>query len=196
MKDFVRIHKRAILLGLAALLVVAASIGGTLAWLTSTPSGLINTFVPGNVPNEIHEDFDDGDATKSNVMIKNVGNVNAFIRVVLVPIWRNTSDNSGAGIAADMSQLTISPALPTGSTPVNKWVYADGYYYYTEPVAPGAFTEELIGSATVNVVKDGKYLELQILSQSVQAEGMGQTIDTAQEAFQIAFNASAGSPGA
>lgn len=183
MKSFVRTHKRATLLGLAALLIVAASIGGTLAWLTSSPSGIVNTFTPGEVPNEVVETFNG--ETKSNVRVKNTGNVDAYIRVALVPIWRNKSDNSGAGIAASLSQLTITPALPTGDTAVNNWVFADGYYYYSDKVAAGASTEALIGTATVNTTHDGKYLELQVLAQSIQADGTGAT--GAKDAFDKAL---------
>ena len=132
MKDFVRIHKRAILLGLAALLVVAASIGGTLAWLTSTPPVLTNSFVPGEVPNEITETFDGN--TKSNVQIKNVGNVNAFIRVALVPSWRNDdTGHTGTGLVATG---TYNITLNT-----TDWTLgSDGYYYYNSAVQPTGST--------------------------------------------------------
>lgn len=192
MKDFVRIHKRAILLGLAALLVVAASIGGTLAWLTSTPPVLTNTFVPGEVPNEITETFDG--TTKSNVQIKNVGNVNAFIRVALVPIWRNDdTGHTGTGlIATGTYNITLN---------TTDWTLgSDGYYYYNSAVQPTGSTAALVTACSpksgLSAAYLGKVFELDVISQSVQAEGMGQTIDTAQEAFQIALNASAGSPGA
>ena len=171
MKEFVRTHKRAVLLGLAAMLVAAATIGGTLAWLTSKPSGIVNTFTPGEVTNEVVEDFDTEHKIKSNVRVKNTGSVDAYIRAALVPIWRNKIDDTGAGIEALLSQLDITPALPTGGTAVNKWIFADGYYYYTEKVAAGASTDALIGTAVVNVAHDGKYLELQILAQSIQADG-------------------------
>lgn len=192
MKEFIRTHKRVVLLCLAAVLVVAAAIGGTLAWITSRTYGLTNTFDPKEVPNEVHETFTQGGTTKSNVQIKNVGDMPAYIRVALVPVWRNL-DGSGAGIPASLDQFTIA-TLPEGSTPVNKWVLDDGYYYYTEPVAPGASTQALIDTATVNTTKEGKYLELQILSQSIQALGMG--AESAQEAFEIALAATTQNPGA
>lgn len=192
MKEFVRLHKRAILLGLAAALVVAVSIGGTLAWLTSTPSGLTNTFVPGEVPNEIHEEFDHN--TKENVQIKNVGNVSAFIRVALVPSWRNNdTDHTGAGLSATGTyNITIN---------TTDWTLgSDGYYYYNSAVQPDGLTAALVTTCSpksgLSAAYAGKVFELDVISQSVQAEGMGQTIDTAQEAFQIALNASASSPGA
>ncbi len=188
MKEFIRTHKRVVLLCLAAVLVVAAAIGGTLAWLTSTPNSITNTFVPGEVPNLVTEDPFDG-TTKSNVRVQNTGNVDAYIRVALVPIWRNVSDNNGAGIAATLSQLTFT------GFPGTKWTEGtDGYYYYEDRVTPGASTEALIGTAKVNVTHEGKYLELQILSQSIQADGMG--AESAQEAFAIGLDATTENPGA
>jgi hypothetical protein len=191
MKEFVRLHKRAVLLGLAAALLVAASIGGTLAWLTSAPSGLTNTFVPGKVPNEITETFDG--STKSNVRIKNVGNVNAFIRVALVSSWRNNdADHTGTGLSATGTyDITIN---------TTDWTLgSDGYYYYNSAVQPDGSTAVLVISCSPKTgLSDsylGKVFELDVISQSIQAEGMGQTIDTAQEAFQIALNASASNPG-
>lgn len=203
MKDFVRIHKRAILLGLAAALVVAASIGGTLAWLTSAPSGLINTFEPGKVPNKVVETFDEPKTTKSNVMIQNIGNVPAYIRVALVPVWRNADGETGTGIKPILdTNYTMALNIGTGATQWTKGV-DDDFYYYNSAVEPG------LDSATINLTGIlvtscapksplpadcvGKRFELNVISQSIQAEGMG--VSTAQDAFEIAEDASAGSNG-
>lgn len=196
MKEFVRLHKRAILLGLAAALVVAASIGGTLAWLTSTPSGLTNTFVPGEVPNKVVEEFHDGGSVKENVKIQNIGNVPAYIRVALVPVWRNNdTDHTGTGLATDTTyDIDFGDNLGTGS---NQWTYnsADGFYYYNNQVQPGEETDTdnltaaLIDSCAPKTtgLADayiGKVFELNVIAQSIQAEGMGTDVDTALEAFQ------------
>ncbi len=177
MKEFVRTHKRAILLGLAAALVVAASIGGTLAWLTSSPSGLTNTFVPGNVPNEIVETFEDN--TKSDVKIQNVGNVPAYIRVALVPSWRNNdADHTGTGLATD-GTYDIDCIVGTAA---DKWTYnaSDGYYYYNSAVQPDELTTVLVSSCSpkstgLTAAYVGKVFELDVISQSIQADGMNAT---------------------
>jgi len=191
MKEFFRTHKKAVLIGLSAMLLVVVTIGGTLAWLTSTPPTLTNTFVPGNVPNEIHEDFDG--STKSNVTIKNVGNVPAFIRVTLVPAWRNNdADHTGAGLATD-GTYTIS--INTADWTLG----SDGFYYYKNAVQPNASTTALVSSCApktsgLSDAYKGKIFELSVISQSVQSEGMGQTIDTAQEAFAKALVSNATNP--
>ena len=166
MKEFVRTHKRAVLLGLAALLIVAASIGGTLAWLTSNPSGIVNTFTPGEVPNQVTEDPFDG-TTKSNVRVKNTGNVDAYIRVALVPIWRN-ADGTGAGYPA----AAVNPA-DYGMD--SDWFKQGSYYYYSKSVAPNEVTAHLLTSFTAPTTPtnapEGTYYELQMLAQSIQADG-------------------------
>lgn len=169
MKEFVRLHKRAILLGLAAALVVAASIGGTLAWLTSSSFGLVNTFTPGAVDTTVDEKFPDNE-TKKDVYIVNGpdANVPAFIRVALVPIWRN-ADHTGAGYPA--AAVDVSGQMGTG------WFYQDGYYYYSDPVPPLAKTgTALISSLSAPPAPAGVpadvYYELQVVAQSIQAEGV------------------------
>lgn len=171
-----------ILIVVAAVILVVASIGGTLAWLTSTPNALVNTFEAGKVPNRIVETFENN--TKSNVRIQNVGNVPAFIRVALVPVWRN-SDGSGTGLAT-AGTYTIS----INST--NWTLGSGGYYYYNGIVQPGTasdtgnLTTVLVQSCAPNSTGlseayEGKSFELQVLAQSIQAEGMG--VSNAQAAF-------------
>lgn len=190
MKEFVRLHKRAILLGLAALLVVAVSIGGTLAWLTSAPSGLINRFEPGEVPNKVVEEFQDGGSVKENVRIQNIGNVPAYIRVALVPVWRD-GDN-GTGLAAEGTYgIVFGDNLGDGPT---QWKEIGDYYYYNSQVQPGGETDAdnltaaLIDTcapvAGLSDAYDGKVFELNVIAQSIQAEGLGTDVDTALEAFQ------------
>lgn len=190
MKTFFKNHKKLLLIVGAAVLLVAAGVGATLAWMTSSPAGLVNTFDPGKVPVTVHEDpFDH--TTKKNVTVSNDGNVSAWIRVALVPIWRNT-DGSGTGLTASLSQCTVD--WGTG------WTYnsTDGYYYYNSIVPAGTSTASLINSLTVNSglgdAYKGKQFELQVLAQSVQAEGMGTDSASAQAAFQHAYSSTTTTP--
>ena len=188
-----RTNKTLLIVG-AALLLVMASIGGTLAWLTAQTNSITNTFTPGAVPIMVVENgteysggYIDDLTAKENVYIKNTGNVPAYIRVALVPVWRNDDmEKTGTGLEANLSQCAISPELPTGSTPNdNKWFFHDGYYYYSEPVYPAGTagagltveqTKELIDTCTVSSGLGDAYIdklfELQVLAQSIQAEGL------------------------
>ena len=187
MKGLLKRTNKTLLLVVAALLLVVASIGGTLAWLTSTPGALVNTFEVGRVPIRVIEEFKDNDTTKKNVQIQNIGNVPAFIRVALVPVWRN-SDGSGTGLATDR----------TYSLSVNSsdWREGDdGYYYFNDIVQPGSdsdttnLTAVLVKSCTpeasgLSDAYNGKRFELQVLAQSIQAEGMD--VSDAKAAFEKA----------
>ncbi|HWR24414.1 MAG TPA: hypothetical protein VN366_13130 [Feifaniaceae bacterium] len=179
MKTFVSKHRKILLPGLVALALLGTAIAGTLAWLTSTPDSLVNTFTLGEVDNEIWEGenpegpssggpvYLSADGTKQDVQIKNAGTVDAYIRVALVPVWR-TADGNGTGLEASLGQLAMN------GFPGTDWVEKGGYYYYKKPVAPNGFTSALLDSATVNNpggVYEGKHFELQIISQAIQAEG-------------------------
>ena len=193
MQVLLKKKNKTILIVVAAVILVVASIGGTLAWLTSTPNALVNTFEVGKVPNQVVETFDK--TTKSNVKVQNIGNVPAFIRATLVPVWRN-SDGSGTGLATDGTYtISINSADWTKGS--------DGYYYHNAIVQPGValdtgnLTAVLVQSCTPNVTGlseayNGKYFELQVLAQSIQAEGMGTA--TAQAAFARATSSTTTTP--
>lgn len=195
MKIFLKNHKKLLLIAGAAVLLIGVSIGATLAWLTASPTPLVNTFVPGEVPCEVWEGSpptnESGNTpsigTKQNVSIKNAGNVPAYIRVALVPIWRN-ADGTGSRWPAD--ELSLTPAD-------SKWSKGnDGYYYYADPVNPLQKTAILISSFTPpsppSGAATGTYYELQVLAQSIQAEGMGAS--DAVAAFAKAMNATTTDP--
>ena len=159
-----RVLKRRRLTPLAAaalLMVLFMSVGGTLAWLTAHTSAITNTFTVATPGVKIEEGFDK--QTKSNVQVKNTGEVEAYIRVALVPTWEDENGNAVAE-PASLDDLSIT----WGNS--GKWLKGtDGYWYYKEPVAPGYSTEVLLQKATVTT-KNGYSMNLQILAEAVQAE--------------------------
>ena len=193
MKQFMHAHKRAILLSLSAVLIVLTAIGGTLAWLTSKPSGLVNTFEPGKVPITVHETFTQGGTTKTNVYIQNDGNIPAYIRVALVPIWRD-AEGYGTGLATDGTFTWELNLTEDG------WKEGgDGYYYYQQSVPPDdlnditpALVETCSPKQGLDEAYKGKYFELQVLAQSIQADGMNAA--GAVDAFDKALKATATDP--
>ena len=159
-----------LLASLAIILLV--SVGATLAFLVDKSGPVENTFVPGSVAVEVQESFDN--VTKTGVKIKNTGNVDAYIRVAIIPTWEDDEGNP-VGVSASLADLTIDWGEKGGSgteaEPGNGWVKGtDGFWYYTSPVAPQDPTNILIDSATVNT-PNGYHMNLQILAQSIQAEG-------------------------
>ena len=159
-----RVLKRRRLTPLAAaalLMVLFMSVGGTLAWLTAHTSAITNTFTVATPGVEIKEGFDK--QTKSNVQVKNTGDVEAYIRVALVPTWEDENGNAVAE-PASLDDLSIT----WGNS--GKWLKGtDGYWYYKEPVAPGDRTAVLLENATVTT-ENGYPMNLQVMADSIQAD--------------------------
>lgn len=142
----------------AMALVATMAIGGTMAWFQVNSEKLTNTFTPGEVGGEIIEEFDGN--VKSNVAVKNTGNVEAYVRVALIPTWQ---DENGNILPETASIDNLSFTLGKG------WFAQDGYYYYKNKVAAGATTANLADKITVTGAPEGAHMNLQILTEVIQA---------------------------
>ena len=90
------------------------------------------TLTPTTVDVDITDDMNDEKTEKSNVTIRNTGNKDAYMRVVIVGNWVDTATGR---IVAPWSE---TDGTFTGLGASEKWVKGtDGYWYYTDPVAPG-----------------------------------------------------------
>ena len=87
MKHMKRMKKKSLLLVAGIVLMLTIAIGGTIAYIVTNTQPVVNTFTPGGVPIEINEKFDG--TTKSDVTIKNKGNVPAYIRAKIIVTWKN-----------------------------------------------------------------------------------------------------------
>lgn len=140
-------------------LLLTMMVGGTLAYLTIQTSPVVNQFTPSHVSCTVKEDFDG--KTKSNVNVRNDSDINAYIRVKLVTYRVNDQGQHIGGTAT----------IPT-FTPGSGWVEHGGYYYYTQPVAPGASpAANLIGS-------------IELTESYTDADGGKQVIEVMAEAIQ------------
>ena len=120
---------------LALVLILVCTVGGTVAYLVAHTDPVTNTFTPGEVSCQVEEEFKDNDTVKTKAVIKNTGNVPAYIRVAVVA---NTVDENGdiTGMA-DLSQ--VDWLNETNWTEGN-----DGFYYYKGVVQPGDVTADLL----------------------------------------------------
>lgn len=150
---------RATAMLLATVMLFVLAVGGTIAWLTDKDRPLVNTFDPSKVTCEVQEKFDG--KVKSDVNVKNTGDIDAFIRVKLVTYRTNDAGQHIGGTAA-LPQFTLGA----------NWVEYNGYYYYTLPVAPGDKpATKLTDSMTLTENYD-------------DADGGHQSIDVMAEAIQ------------
>ena len=159
---------RATAMLLATVMLFALAVGGTIAWLIDKDSPLVNTFDPSKVTCEVQEKFDG--KVKSDVNVKNTGDIDAFIRVKLVTYRTNDAGQHIGGTAA-LPQFTLGA----------NWVEFNGYYYYTLPVAPGNKpATKLTDSMTLTESyddADGGHQSIDVMAeaiQSVPAEAVGQ----------------------
>lgn len=149
--------------------MLACTIGGTVAYLTTKTADVVNTFTPAQVTCAVDETFDG--EKKENVKIENTGNTDAWIRATVVGNW--VKDRKIVDAWTDNIDYN-TPVWEQGS---------DGYYYYNSTVSASGFTENLFDSYTAGEAPvEGAHLELTIVCQAVQSN-LG---NTAQAAFAAA----------
>lgn len=164
-------HGKTATLLVSLLVILGIGVSGTLAYLFVLSDLLNNTFHPVQVTSQVVENFNG--TTKSDVKIQNTGNINAWIRVVLVATWED-----GAGNAVNQK---VMPGDVTVNFSGSGWVTgSDGYYYCTQKIAPNGFTPTLINSVVVNTGSGKGYrLNYQILCEAIQSD----PADAVQEAW-------------
>lgn len=170
-KRRLRWSKQFVLLASVVVLLVGA-IGGSLAYLFTNTDPVVNTFIPGEVVIEVVEPgWEDGDLEKSNVTIKNTGNVDAIIRAMIVVNWQDAQGNIYPGAPVAGTDYTIT-GLPgegwTGGT--------NGWYVYGEAVAPGGSTGILFSkcSTATGTAPAGYHLVVDVIAEAIQAVGSDQ----------------------
>ena len=150
----------------ALLLLLCCTVAGTLAYLVDSTDPVTNTFTPASVSTEVKEDFDG--ITKSNVTIKNTGNIDAYIRATVVVNW-----------ASDKEVGVVSGTAPKEGTDYTidwtmvNWVKVGDYYYYTQKVAAKGETKQLFTDCKLKegvTPPSGYHLQVTILADGIQAE--------------------------
>lgn len=165
---------KALLLIASLAVLLTATVGSTAAWLVSKPAAVENDFVPGKVACEVQEKFDteSGAYVKRGVRVKNTGNTDAYIRVLLVFTWKDKDGNIFSNKPQEGKDYQINKNL-------TDWIKQESdagtYYYYKKPVARDAETDvliELLRQADgVTGPENGTYkLSVDILADAVQAD--------------------------
>lgn len=158
------------------LCIIAGTVGGAYAYLTAKTDPISNEFIPAKVSCLVEEDFAEG--VKSNVKVRNTGNIDAYIRAVVVA----TFVSEDGKVLATAPKESVDYFIQWGD---DGWIKGqDGYWYHTKPVKPEETTVPLIESAYELSVPDGYRLHLQILATGVQSDP---TI-AVQEAWGVSVN--------
>ena len=149
-------RKKTILLAVTITLVLVASVGGTIAWITTSTPGIENKFTPSTVKTGIEENFDK--TVKTDITVKNTGDTAVYVRVALVGNWCN---EKGEIVEKWTPSITPGSGWKDGN---------DGYYYYTTPLQPTKETSDLLNGGSIDTkANNGLHLEVTVLHQSIQA---------------------------
>ena len=153
--------KRSGILLAAVIVLLAGAVGGTWAFLVAQSEPVQNNFTYAHVSCTIKEKFDG--TTKSDVQIKNTGDIPAYIRARIVVTWKDASGNVSAVPVKD-SDYTMT--MGTGWTKGT-----DGYWYCNTAVDAGGETPVLITKCEKkgNAPKDYN-LSVEILADAIQSE--------------------------
>ncbi len=168
--------KRKLFLLASLVMLMTASVFGTMAFLNVNTQGIQNVFTTSGVPNQVTETLEGN--TKKDVRIQNAGDTDAYVRAKIIVTWGTSkSDDTGdvwGVLPAAGKDYTISFPENTG------WeIGSDGYYYYTAgPIAPTEATGILFTDCKVidaAVIPEGYQLSVEIMGQTVQAKGITDT---------------------
>ena len=148
------------LLVLAILAVVGGS-AAVIAYMFRETQVETNELIPAEVSCSVYETFNGTE--KSNITVKNTGNIDAYIRVRLVSYWVNEDGN-----VAPKSSAVIS-----NFTPDENWIKgSNNTYYYTAKVPAGNSTFDLLDgdSITLEPADDGTTQVIDVFAEAIQAE--------------------------
>ena len=161
-KRLLRWNRQFVLMASIIVLLVGA-VGGSLAYLATNTSDVVNTFTPGEVPPTINETKPENNGNvKKDVSVTNSGNVEAYIRAAVVVNW--VDDQGNIVNNPEGHAYMINYSEDTG------WVDgSDGYFYYTKPVAAKGETGKLISSAYPTAGTTYK-LQVEIMAQTIQSK--------------------------
>ena len=161
--------RRRVMLTTTFALVGALAVGGTIAWLTDRVDPVVNEFEPTEVTCAVEETFNSPYKSKTEVAVRNTGDVDAFIRAAIVVNWADKNGNIHGTVVPTADDYTLTLASSTGWTKG-----ADGYYYCEKAIAPDGLTGTLISSCTLNegvVAPSDYYLAIDIVVDAIQADG-------------------------
>ena len=140
-------------------LVIAISLCGTVfAYMFRQTEVTENKFTPAEVSCAVDEDTTDTE--KTSVKIQNTGNIDAYLRVRFVSYWVN-AEGKVAPKASELPAISMKSGWIKGS---------DQTYYYSEAVAAGASTPELLDES-IELKAEGGYTQvIEVFAEAIQSQ--------------------------
>lgn len=164
--------KRAAVLLTAIALLLAAAVGGTLAYLAASTGEVVNIFTPTSVKVDIEEPGWDHEH-KEKVKIHNTGDIAAYIRVKVAVYFENRNGEVVSISPVEDTDYEIEWATERYGTNADWFLGSDGFWYCKSPVAANRYSTPLMYSCVQleneNIKGKGYYLDVDILTQAIQA---------------------------
>ena len=172
-------NRKSIVLLIALGLLLCVTVGGSLAYLFTSSSTVTNVFQPTKVTTAIVEDVTSQTGVKQNVVVRNTGDIDAYIRAEIIITWKNGNDEVYGTAPVKGTDYSIS----IGEDWTEK---SDGFYYYSEAVGYGKDTKPLIKECkTLGTPPEGYYLNVEILASGIQALGVKGSDTAVYDAWKV-----------
>lgn len=157
-----KLRKSTVVMASLCILVLGV-VGGTLTYLLTNTDAVANNFEYAYVTCKVEESFDG--VTKSNVMVRNTGNIPAYIRAEVIATWKDAQGNVYGKVPVAGEDYTVSFG--------GGWTSVGGYFYHNSAVEPGALTSVLINTCTEVSGRrpaEGYALSVEIIADAVQSK--------------------------
>ncbi|MBQ7364866.1 MAG: hypothetical protein IJW46_04645 [Clostridia bacterium] len=158
------LSRKALILILCLTLILTLSTGAVIAYIIARTDAINNPFVPVFVKCDVM--YTEENERVQDASVKNIGDIDAFIRAVIVVNWVSDSDTGLVHGTAPV--LGTDYEITYGSTLWQEG--SDGFWYYQNAVAPTASTELLFTSCQpLTEAPEGYVLSVEILANAVQS---------------------------
>lgn len=155
--------KKSVILLITVSAMLLMVIGASLSFLNTHKGPLVNEFASSYVTSEVIETFKDN--VKKDVKIQNTGDIAAYIRAAVIVTWEDEGKNV-------YPQMPVAGRDYTIDFSFDGWQLAsDGYYYYSNSVAPNGLTKPLIEEVIPvdENTPNGYKLSVEILGDAIQS---------------------------
>lgn len=149
-----------------------------------------NAFKMGDLRATIEEKFDEdqplvaGKTREKQVWVKNTGEQDSFVRVMLLPTMEKSLGTTMLSLPASFTgdEPTLAFALN------DDWVLGeDGYFYYLTKVSAGEQTNEVLKEVTVRADHLPENLAADYVGAELMIEVKVEAVGTTEGAYQAAF---------
>ena len=147
---------------LSTLLFFVIISGSAFAFMFRQTGYKNNQFIPATVNCEIVDVVDSANSEITSIKVKNTGNIKSYIRIKFVSYWTTTQN----GYEQISSKASVMPTFSY----TDDWIKgSDDTYYYSVPVSPNSFTEELLSSKIFLIKNGSDSMTIDMLGEAIQS---------------------------